>query len=43
MTYRIDSELPWIYAKVIDLESNQTIAPAKNIKWKKVEKNFQGL
>jgi hypothetical protein len=43
MTYRIDSDLPWFYGKVIDLKTNQIIAPARNIKWRQPDEDFEGL
>jgi alpha-1,3-fucosyltransferase len=42
LNYRLDSDIEWDYGKVIDIETNEIIAPSKNPKWKEPEKDFFG-
>ncbi|XP_070495208.1 alpha-(1,3)-fucosyltransferase C-like [Chironomus tepperi] len=40
MTYRLDSDIRFDYGKVIDIKTNEIIAPAVNPKWKTPDDNF---
>lgn len=42
MTYRLDSDIEFDYGKVIDIKTNEIIAPAVNPKWKTPDENFYG-
>jgi Fucosyltransferase, N-terminal len=43
MTYRFDSDITWFYATVVDLETKETIAPAKNVTWRQPDEDFEGV
>jgi alpha-1,3-fucosyltransferase len=43
MTYRLDSDIEFDYGKVIDMKTNQIVAPAVNPKWKTPDNNFYGI
>lgn len=42
MTYRLDSDIEFDYGKVIDIKTNEIIAPAVNPKWRTPDENFYG-
>jgi alpha-1,3-fucosyltransferase len=37
MTNRLDSDIPWPYGEVTDIQTGKVVAPAMNIKWKTPE------
>jgi alpha-1,3-fucosyltransferase len=43
MTYRVDSDIIYPYAEVMDKVTGHVIAPGHNIKWRQPEDNFTGL
>lgn len=43
MTYRLDSDIIWPYAHVIDLESGSSIAPSLDARWRSPDENFEGI
>lgn len=43
MTYRLDSDLPWVYGQIQDLETSKIIAPKLHVNWRKPTNNFTGL
>lgn len=42
MSYRLDSDIKWLYGKVTDLSSGLQVAPALYVKWKQPDDNFFG-
>jgi hypothetical protein len=42
MTYRLDSDIEFDYGKVIDVKTDEVIAPAVNPKWKVPDEDFSG-
>jgi alpha-1,3-fucosyltransferase len=40
MTYRLDSDIPWPYGRVIDLETQKVVNPSTNVNWKNIEENY---
>jgi alpha-1,3-fucosyltransferase len=40
VTYRLDSDVPWLYGAFVDLHTDKIMFPSTNIKWKEVEKDF---
>uniref|UniRef100_U5EV02 Fucosyltransferase n=1 Tax=Corethrella appendiculata TaxID=1370023 RepID=U5EV02_9DIPT len=42
MTYRMDSDVLWNYGDIVDLHTNQVVAPAHNPNWREIDfKNLQ--
>lgn len=42
MTHRLHSDFPWTYGEVYDIESDELIAPALKVRWKKPQESFKG-
>lgn len=40
MTYRLDSDILWLYGKIIDLETGKILDPSLNVDWKNPNENF---
>ncbi|KAG5684835.1 hypothetical protein PVAND_014046 [Polypedilum vanderplanki] len=38
MSYRLDSEILWSYARIFDIQTGQFIAPSKNANWQQPER-----
>lgn len=43
MTCRLDSDIPWTYAEITEVESGRVIAPALNVNWREPDNNFSGI
>jgi alpha-1,3-fucosyltransferase len=41
MTCRLDSDFPWTYGEIIEIESKKVVAPAINVDWKQPNENFK--
>lgn len=40
MSHRLDSDVPWPFFKVVDLEIEEVVAPSRHVNWRKVDENF---
>lgn len=40
MTYRLDSDILWLYGKIVDLETNKIIEPSVNVNWEDPDETF---
>jgi alpha-1,3-fucosyltransferase len=40
MSYRLDSDILWLYGRIIDRETQHTVDPSTNVNWKNVDENF---
>jgi hypothetical protein len=42
MTYRLDSDINWIYGATFDIETGLAVAPDVNVQWRTPDDNFKG-
>jgi alpha-1,3-fucosyltransferase len=42
MTNRLDSDILFPYGEVLDIDTDEVIAPGYNIKWRQPEDDFTG-
>jgi hypothetical protein len=42
MSHRLDSDILWPYAEVVEKSTGNVVAPALNIKWRQPDKKFKG-
>ena len=42
MSYRLDADILFPYGEVLDQETENVLAPAKNIQWKQPENDYKG-
>lgn len=42
MTYRLDSDIQFDYGKIVDLETNEIVAPSSSPAWRETDEDFYG-
>lgn len=43
MSYRLDSDIAWIYGSTIEIASGKQVAPALEVQWRKPDADFSGV